>query len=169
MGNWEMGWRGSGSKLSSVRCVLLYVCVCWWITSTIGTAETKSYQKEQAKLLNSTHLFVCLIAYLCQPWPYCGCGSARRLKLRWMVTHNESLHSLSSTKDNLLRFTFHDSLIPLSSRFFSHHWNQNRISRSGRLPHWVQCVCAACVCVHLHTRWIRETENIQRTSQLPLC
>lgn len=69
--------------------------------------------------------------------------SAWRLKHRRMATHNERLHSLSSTKGNLLRITFHDSMIPLSSFFFFfHHSDQNRISRSGRLPHrQFHCVC----------------------------
>lgn len=91
------------------------------------------------------------------------CCYAWRLKHLRMATHNESLHSLSSTKDNLLRITFHDSMIPLSGTFFCHHWNQNRISCLGRLSHqrfhWE--------CVSLHTRWISETET-RRLSILPL-
>lgn len=36
-----------------------------------------------------------------------------------MAIHNELLHSLASAKDNSLRIAFHDSMIPLSSSFYS--------------------------------------------------
>ncbi len=48
----------------------------------------------------------------------CSC-SAWRLKHRRTAIYNERLHSLSSAKDNSLRIAFHDSMIPLSTIFYS--------------------------------------------------
>lgn len=70
--------------------------------------------------------------------------SAWRLEHHWMVIHNECLHSLSSTKGNLLKITFHESMILLSSSFSS--LRSNRIFCSRRLQHWP--IGGVCLCEH---------------------
>lgn len=169
MGNWEMGWHGSGSKLSSVRCVLLCVCVCWWITSTISTAERKSYQKEQPKLLNSTHLFVfawllifasrgrIVAAVLLAGWSSAGWSHIMRACIHCPPQKTTCLDSLFMT-----HWSHYQAVsFPITEIRIEY------LARGG-YPIGAVCVCSLCVCVHLHTRWIRETENVQRTSQQPL-
>lgn len=79
---------------------------------------------------------------------FVSCGSiisscsAWRLKHHWMVIHNDCLCSLSSTKGNLLKITFHESIILLLSSFFI---PQIKIEYFARGGYNIGCVCL-CEC-----------------------
>lgn len=69
-----------------------------------------------------------------------------------MVIHNERLHSLSSAKDNLLRIAFHDSMIPLSSSFYSSLPVVFRSESNISLGEVTTSALSLCVCVFVCTQ-----------------
>ncbi len=99
----------------------------------------------------------------------CSC-SAWRLKHRRTAIYNERLHSLSSAKDNSLRIAFHDSMIPLSTIFYS---SLPVVCRSEtNISHGEVTTSAPSlrVCVCVNTRWIRQTKTVWwRCQHFSLC
>lgn len=67
-----------------------------------------------------------------------------------MAIRNERLHSLSSAKDNSLRITFHDSMITLSSSFYSSvpvvFRSESNISL-GEVQDLTTSALSLCVCI----------------------
>lgn len=155
--SWETGkWADAVQDQSYPPYgVCCSVCACWWITPTIGTAETKSYQNEQPKLLNSTHLFVfgwllifasrgCIVAaFLLAGWSSAGWSHIMRVCIHCPPQKTTCLDSLFMT-----HWSHYQAVsFPITEIRIEY------LARGG-YPIGAVCVCSlsVCVCVHLHTR-----------------